>query len=126
MRVEKCLNEIVNRLNKTKVERKPDLKAGSLLHGLYDAVDLSQGTRDLTDVKGLQPELPDNMHPKLLDLMQRCWEVTPTDQPSFSQITVELEELLQEVQMETQGGALYSQLSVMPLKSDGSLCMRRH
>ncbi|XP_058108122.1 uncharacterized protein LOC131251447 isoform X3 [Magnolia sinica] len=87
MRVEKCLNEIVNRLNKTKVERKPDLK-----------VDLSQGTRDLTDVKGLQPELPDNMHPKLLDLMQRCWEVTPTDQPSFSQITVELEELLQEVQ----------------------------
>ncbi|XP_058108123.1 uncharacterized protein LOC131251447 isoform X4 [Magnolia sinica] len=100
MRVEKCLNEIVNRLNKTKVERKPDLKAGSLLHGLYDAVDLSQGTRDLTDVKGLQPELPDNMHPKLLDLMQRCWEVTPTDQPSFSQITVELEELLQEVQFQ--------------------------
>ncbi|XP_058080879.1 AP2-like ethylene-responsive transcription factor CRL5 isoform X2 [Magnolia sinica] len=26
-------------------------------------------------------------------------------------------------QMETQGGALYSQLSVMPLKSDGSLCI---
>ncbi|XP_058091586.1 uncharacterized protein LOC131237696 [Magnolia sinica] len=26
-------------------------------------------------------------------------------------------------QVETQGGALYSQLSVMPLKSDGSLCI---
>ncbi|XP_058087748.1 serine/threonine-protein kinase STY46-like isoform X3 [Magnolia sinica] len=49
--------------------------------------------------QGLRPELPDNMHPKLLDLMQRCWEGTPTDRPSFSQITVELEELLQEVQV---------------------------
>lgn len=28
MRVEKRINEIVNRLNKTKVERTPDLKGG--------------------------------------------------------------------------------------------------
>lgn len=31
MRVEKRINEVVNRLNKTKVERKPDLKGNSTM-----------------------------------------------------------------------------------------------
>ncbi|RVW37118.1 hypothetical protein CK203_035717 [Vitis vinifera] len=31
-------------------------------------------------------------------MMQRCWEAVPGNRPSFSEITVELEELLQEVQ----------------------------
>jgi hypothetical protein len=31
VRVEKRINEIVNRLNKTKVERKPDLKGKPLI-----------------------------------------------------------------------------------------------
>lgn len=31
MRVEKRINEIVNRLNRTKVERRPDLKGESLI-----------------------------------------------------------------------------------------------
>ncbi|PIN16258.1 Tyrosine kinase [Handroanthus impetiginosus] len=47
--------------------------------------------------QGLRPELPKNAHPKLLNLMQRCWEAVPSDRPSFSEIRVELEELLQEV-----------------------------
>lgn len=51
--------------------------------------------------QGLRPELPDNMHPKLLDLMQRCWEGVPGKRPSFTEITVELEQLLQEVEGST-------------------------
>ncbi|KAI3460482.1 hypothetical protein Pfo_017145 [Paulownia fortunei] len=48
--------------------------------------------------QGLRPKLPEKAHPKLLDLMQRCWEALPSNRPSFSEIRVELEELLQEVQ----------------------------
>ncbi|XP_009631994.1 serine/threonine-protein kinase STY46-like [Nicotiana tomentosiformis] len=48
--------------------------------------------------QGLRPELPENAHPRLLDLMQRCWEAIPSDRPSFSEIQVELELLLQEVE----------------------------
>ncbi|XP_043808972.1 serine/threonine-protein kinase STY8 isoform X2 [Manihot esculenta] len=51
--------------------------------------------------QGLRPELPQDAHPKLLDLMQRCWETTPAHRPSFSEITVELETLLQEVEVFT-------------------------
>ncbi|KAL5703705.1 non-specific serine/threonine protein kinase [Ranunculus cassubicifolius] len=47
--------------------------------------------------QGLRPDLPENVHPKILDLMQRCWEALPMDRPSFSEIRVELEELLEEV-----------------------------
>ncbi|XP_030465311.1 serine/threonine-protein kinase STY46-like isoform X4 [Syzygium oleosum] len=48
--------------------------------------------------QGLRPELPENAHPKLLELMQRCWEAEPGKRPAFSEITIELEHLLQEVQ----------------------------
>lgn len=50
--------------------------------------------------QGLRPDLPDNAHPKLLDLMQRCWDAVPDNRPSFSEIKLELEVLLQEVQVE--------------------------
>lgn len=48
--------------------------------------------------QGLRPELPENVHPTLLDLMQRCWETFPAKRPSFSEIIAELEELLQQIQ----------------------------
>ncbi|XP_020111486.1 serine/threonine-protein kinase STY46-like [Ananas comosus] len=48
--------------------------------------------------QGLRPKLPENAHPRLVDLMQRCWETRPATRPSFSEITVELEELLNQVQ----------------------------
>ncbi|XP_012066046.1 serine/threonine-protein kinase STY46 isoform X2 [Jatropha curcas] len=48
--------------------------------------------------QGLRPELPQNAHPKLLDLMQRCWETIPANRPSFSEVLVELEIFIQEVQ----------------------------
>ncbi|XP_052201278.1 serine/threonine-protein kinase STY46-like isoform X2 [Diospyros lotus] len=47
--------------------------------------------------QGLRPELPDETHPKLLDLMRKCWEAVPCKRPSFSEIRLELEELLHEV-----------------------------
>ncbi|KAH6782531.1 hypothetical protein C2S51_007824 [Perilla frutescens var. frutescens] len=47
--------------------------------------------------QGLRPELPKNAHPKILILMQRCWEAPPGDRPSFSEIRVELEEIQHEV-----------------------------
>ncbi|GLU07017.1 hypothetical protein SLE2022_239970 [Rubroshorea leprosula] len=52
--------------------------------------------------QGMRPELPRNAHPKLLDLMQKCWETVPSKRPSFSEIIVELEELREEIQ-ETSG-----------------------
>ncbi|WOK94634.1 serine/threonine-protein kinase STY46-like isoform X4 [Canna indica] len=47
--------------------------------------------------QGLRPDLPENIHPRLLDLMQRCWDKDPSNRPSFQDITPELEELLQQV-----------------------------
>ncbi|XAR49642.1 Dual-specificity kinase [Bertholletia excelsa] len=49
--------------------------------------------------QGLRPYLPDGTHPKLLDLMKRCWEAIPSNRPSFSDIRIELEEFLEEVQV---------------------------
>ncbi|XP_044475348.1 serine/threonine-protein kinase STY46-like isoform X4 [Mangifera indica] len=48
--------------------------------------------------QGLRPDPPENSHPKLVDLMQRCWEEIPNKRPSFSEITLELEALVNEVQ----------------------------
>ncbi|XP_072970878.1 serine/threonine-protein kinase STY8-like isoform X2 [Typha angustifolia] len=48
--------------------------------------------------QGMRPELPEDTDPKLLELMQRCWDTVPAMRPSFSEITVELEELLKQVQ----------------------------
>ncbi|XP_027363160.1 serine/threonine-protein kinase STY46-like isoform X2 [Abrus precatorius] len=52
--------------------------------------------------QGLRPELPKHGHPKLLDLMQRCWEAIPSNRPSFNEITVELENLLQETENDSE------------------------
>ncbi|KAH9757517.1 hypothetical protein KPL71_016418 [Citrus sinensis] len=46
--------------------------------------------------QGLRPDLPENAHPKLIDLMQRCWDAVSDNRPSFSEIKLELEVLLQE------------------------------
>ncbi|XP_059453044.1 serine/threonine-protein kinase STY8-like isoform X3 [Corylus avellana] len=48
--------------------------------------------------QGLRPDIPRNAHPKLLELMQRCWEAAPDSRPSFAEITAELENLVQDVQ----------------------------
>ncbi|RZB44261.1 serine/threonine-protein kinase STY46-like [Glycine soja] len=52
--------------------------------------------------QGLRPELPKDGHPKLLELMQRCWEAIPSHRPSFNEITIELENLLQEMEKDSE------------------------
>ncbi|KAI3672621.1 hypothetical protein L6452_38717 [Arctium lappa] len=53
--------------------------------------------------QGRRPDLPTNTHPKLLELMQRCWETVPGNRPSFSEIKLELKRLLQEIQGKADG-----------------------
>ncbi|XVF80659.1 hypothetical protein PTKIN_Ptkin15bG0091800 [Pterospermum kingtungense] len=41
----------------------------------------------------LHLDLPKNAHPKLVDLMQRCWETALDKRPSFFEIKAELDTL---------------------------------
>nr|GMD50173.1 serine/threonine-protein kinase STY46-like isoform X2 [Ipomoea batatas] len=50
--------------------------------------------------QGLRPEIPTDSHPKLVELMQRSWKEGPSDRPSFSDLRVQLEELLKDVNVE--------------------------
>ncbi|XP_047342126.1 serine/threonine-protein kinase STY46-like isoform X2 [Impatiens glandulifera] len=52
--------------------------------------------------QGLRPEIPSNTHPKLVELMIRCWEADPVVRPPFSEIRTELESLLQELQVNSE------------------------
>lgn len=49
--------------------------------------------------KGQRPDLPKNAHPKLLELMQRCWDENPSKRPTFTEITSELEDLQRGVEV---------------------------
>ncbi|KAK8966374.1 hypothetical protein KSP40_PGU019226 [Platanthera guangdongensis] len=44
--------------------------------------------------------MPENMHPALVSLMQRCWEACPAKRPSFTEICAELDELLRQIQVQ--------------------------
>ncbi|CAO2145683.1 unnamed protein product [Urochloa humidicola] len=48
--------------------------------------------------QGLRPQLPENAHPRLLNLMQRCWETLPSDRPTFTYIITELEDIQAQAQ----------------------------
>ncbi|XP_010680490.1 serine/threonine-protein kinase STY46 isoform X2 [Beta vulgaris subsp. vulgaris] len=48
--------------------------------------------------QGLRPDIPRGIHPRLSDLMLRCWDVAPIKRPPFSIIRVELEDLLKNFQ----------------------------
>lgn len=54
--------------------------------------------------QGLRPEIPSGLNPTLADLMRRCWDVNPTKRPSFSDITFQLETLLQHIQAKADSG----------------------
>lgn len=47
--------------------------------------------------KGLRPVIPKNTHPRLTELLQRCWEQDPAERPVFCEVTVVLHDILKEV-----------------------------
>ncbi|WVZ54330.1 LOW QUALITY PROTEIN: hypothetical protein U9M48_005142 [Paspalum notatum var. saurae] len=48
--------------------------------------------------QGLRPQIPENANPRLVKLMQRCWEAIPPDRPSFAEIIPELEDIQAQAQ----------------------------
>ncbi|KAG5060932.1 Serine/threonine-protein kinase STY17 [Glycine soja] len=47
--------------------------------------------------KGLRPTIPKNTHPRLSELLQRCWQQDPTQRPNFSEIIEILQQIAKEV-----------------------------
>ncbi|URD75086.1 TyrKc [Musa troglodytarum] len=49
--------------------------------------------------KGLRPTLPKNTHPKLDELLQKCWQQDPAARPDFSEILEILQLIAKEVEV---------------------------
>ncbi|KAI4375667.1 hypothetical protein MLD38_013513 [Melastoma candidum] len=47
--------------------------------------------------KGLRPTIPKHAHPRIVDLMEKCWQQDPALRPDFSEITGMLQHIAQEV-----------------------------
>ncbi|XP_043810046.1 serine/threonine-protein kinase STY17 isoform X2 [Manihot esculenta] len=47
--------------------------------------------------KGLRPTIPKNAHPKLAELLERCWRQDPSQRPNFSEIIDILKQIAKEV-----------------------------
>ncbi|XP_059656422.1 serine/threonine-protein kinase STY8-like [Cornus florida] len=47
--------------------------------------------------QGLRPTIPKNTHPKLAELLQKCWQQNPTLRPEFSEILGILQQIGKEV-----------------------------
>ncbi|MCO5550435.1 hypothetical protein L7F22_003922 [Adiantum nelumboides] len=64
--------------------------------------------------KGLRPTIPKNIHPRLAELLPRCWQQDPAERPEFSEITTILQDILKEVledeKKEKKGGGFFSSL----------------
>ena len=51
----------------------------------------------LHEFQGLRPTIPKNTHPKLVELLERCWQQDPTLRPDFPEIIDILQQLAKEV-----------------------------
>lgn len=67
--------------------------------------------------KGLRPAIPKNTHPKLAELLERCWQQEPNLRPDFSEIIDILRQIEKEVgqdgedqQKEKSSGGFFSVL----------------
>ncbi|KAH9316904.1 hypothetical protein KI387_018673, partial [Taxus chinensis] len=47
--------------------------------------------------QGLRPPIPENTHPKVAAILEKCWHENPTKRPNFSEITTMLERILKQV-----------------------------
>eukprot|EP00250_Pteridium_aquilinum_P012325 c20659_g1_i2 orf=208-795(-) len=47
--------------------------------------------------KGLRPVIPQDSHPRLAELLPRCWQQIPSERLEFSEITTILQDILREV-----------------------------
>ncbi|EEF31633.1 protein kinase, putative [Ricinus communis] len=47
--------------------------------------------------KGLRPTIPKHTHPKLAELLERCWRQDPAQRPNFSEIIDILHQIAKEV-----------------------------
>lgn len=52
---------------------------------------------DLRVHQGLRPAIPKDTHPKLVELLQKCWQQDPTLRPNFSEILEILQRISKEV-----------------------------
>ncbi|CAM8971804.1 unnamed protein product [Rhodiola kirilowii] len=52
--------------------------------------------------KGSRPSIPKNTHPKLTELLERCWQQEPEQRPDFSEIIDILQQIAKEVNEETE------------------------
>ncbi|XP_022775462.1 serine/threonine-protein kinase STY17-like isoform X2 [Durio zibethinus] len=53
--------------------------------------------------KSLRPAIPKNTHPRLGELLERCWQQDPTQRPNFSEIIDILQQIAKEVADEENG-----------------------
>ncbi|KAF3335583.1 serine/threonine-protein kinase HT1 isoform X1 [Carex littledalei] len=49
--------------------------------------------------KGLRPTIPDGTHPKLIELLEKCWQSDPSLRPNFSEILDILYSIAKEVRL---------------------------
>jgi predicted Ser/Thr protein kinase len=63
-----------------------EIAARSEPHIDQNPLDVGQLIRD----RGLTPKLPNDCHPLLRDIMQKCFQVDPEDRPNFDEICEEL------------------------------------
>ncbi|WOK94658.1 serine/threonine-protein kinase STY46 [Canna indica] len=47
--------------------------------------------------KGLRPTIPKNTHPKITELLEKCWQQDPANRPDFSEILEILQQIAKEV-----------------------------
>lgn len=72
-----------------------ELLTGELPYALLTPLQAAVGVVQ----KGLRPTIPKNTHPKLADLLERCWLKNSAQRPSFSEITDILQNIAKEPNM---------------------------
>lgn len=53
--------------------------------------------------KGLRPTIPKHTHPKLVELLEKCWQQDPALRPDFSEIIKSLQQIAKEVEDNGEG-----------------------